>query len=373
MKYLILNIDYPAFLDWFYAAHPGLKSRGYDDQMRERSASLFGVADFYSGNLRKLGHDARDIHANNEYMQKVWAREQGFKTGGDYRWHVQLRKNAFPFFCRSKDGDWYYKILAEQIKRFKPDVLLNQAMDKISGRFLKEMKPYVRLSIGQIASSLPEDEDFGCYDLIISSLPNLIEYFRNTGIHAELHRFGFEPKILDSLTGRKEKVPISFVGNLFSGHKSRIVLLEHLSGRLDVRIWSGALGHLSETSLLRARHEGAAWGVDMYNILFNSKITLNSHIDMAGPFANNMRLYEATGAGALLVTDWKANLHEMFEPGKEVVAFRTPEECAQIILHYLDHEEERESIARAGQRRTLGEHTYYRRMQELTDIVKKYL
>ena len=39
--------------------------------------SLFGVADFYSGNLRKLGHEAWDIRINNEFMQKAWAREHG--------------------------------------------------------------------------------------------------------------------------------------------------------------------------------------------------------------------------------------------------------------------------------------------------------
>ena len=41
------------------------------------------------------------------------------------------------------------------------------------------------------------------------------------------------------------------------------------------------------------------------------------------------RLFEATGVGTLLVTDWKKNLHEMFEPGKEVIVYHSPEECAE--------------------------------------------
>ena len=117
---------------------------------------------------------------------------------------------------------------------------------------------------------------------------------------------------------------------------------------------------------------GQAWGRDMYRILYNSKITLNHHGDIA-PYANNCRLYEATGTGTLLITDWKVNLHEMFEIGTEVVAYRTPEECAELIQYYLEHEDERETIAKAGQQRTLREHTYYHRMQELIDIVYKYL
>jgi len=67
------------------------------------------------------------------------------------------------------------------------------------------------------------------------------------------------------------------------------------------------------------------------------------------------------------------NLHEIFEPGKEVIAYRTPEECAELIQYYLEHEAERGAIARAGQERTLREHTYYQRMQELVEIVRKYL
>jgi spore maturation protein CgeB len=111
----------------------------------------------------------------------------------------------------------------------------------------------------------------------------------------------------------------------------------------------------------------------MYQILHASKMTLNHHIGIADPYANNMRLFEATGVGTLLITDWKVNLHDMFEAGKEVVAYRSAEECVELIRYYLEHGDEREAIARAGQRRTLREHTYYQRMQELADIVERYL
>ena len=107
----------------------------------------------------------------------------------------------------------------------------------------------------------------------------------------------------------------------------------------------------------------------MYQQLQRAKIALNIHIDLAENYAANMRLYEATGVGTMLVTDAKLNLHELFEPGKEVVAYRTPEECAELIAHYLEHPVEREAIASAGQQRTLREHTYYHRMQELVEII----
>ncbi len=111
----------------------------------------------------------------------------------------------------------------------------------------------------------------------------------------------------------------------------------------------------------------------MYQALHNAKISLNLHIDAAGNNANNMRLYESTGVGAMLLTDHKDNLHTLFEPGQEVVAYRSQEECSELIGYYLSHEAERQAIAAAGQARTLKEHTYAHRMQELVDILSQSL
>src|SRR5438876_5059876 len=75
MNFLVVNTDYPHFLHWLYAQSPGLEGKSYVEQMQVRNESLFGVADFYSSNLRKLGYEVYDIHANNEFMQKAWAQE----------------------------------------------------------------------------------------------------------------------------------------------------------------------------------------------------------------------------------------------------------------------------------------------------------
>ena len=66
MKFLILNTDYPEFLRWLYIQHLGPEKHAYEEQMWARVESLFGVADFYSRNLRKLGWEAWDV--NSCYM-----------------------------------------------------------------------------------------------------------------------------------------------------------------------------------------------------------------------------------------------------------------------------------------------------------------
>src|SRR5574341_806921 len=186
MKFLVLNTDYPAFLGWLYAQHPGLEEATYEQQMRARNESLFGIADFYSSNLRKLGHKAWDIRANNKFIQTAWAMEHGLKLP-DQRWEFRLRRGVVPWASRVEC--WFNDILAAQIRHYKPDVLLNQAMNDVSTDFLRRMKRYVPLLVGQIASPIAQ-QDWSIYDLVISSLPNIVEYFRKLRVPSELNRLG---------------------------------------------------------------------------------------------------------------------------------------------------------------------------------------
>jgi spore maturation protein CgeB len=75
----------------------------------------------------------------------------------------------------------------------------------------------------------------------------------------------------------------------------------------------------------------------------------------------------------MLLTDWKENLEDLFCVGKEVIAFRTPEECEELLRYYCTHDAEREAVASAGQQRTLREHTYYDRMNDLTRVLVRHL
>jgi hypothetical protein len=393
MRILIINTDYPEFLRWLYSEHPGLGNQPYEEQMQARNESLFGTADFYSSNLHKLGHEAYDIHANNEWMQKAWAREHGIRveepTPMQQQRHGVLQdvsqlaartplRYFRPLFrpalrSLTSQPKWFYDILAAQIKHYKPDVFLNQDIGGISTRFLQEIKPRVKLLVGEHGSILSEKLDLRCYDLITSLLPDSVTEFRQLGIHSELHRLAFEPRILSHLKDQKKTIDISFVGGLYDVHSDRIHLLEVLATKFgQMQIWGPGVGHLSKNSPIHERYAGQAWGLKMYQVMCGSAMTLNTHGDKAA-YAGNMRLYEATGVGTLLITDWQENLHEIFEPGKEVIVYRTPEECAELVQYYLEHNDEREAIARAGQERTLREHTYYRRMQELVDILERYL
>jgi spore maturation protein CgeB len=111
----------------------------------------------------------------------------------------------------------------------------------------------------------------------------------------------------------------------------------------------------------------------MYEVLFRSRATLNRHISISGEYANNMRLFEATGAGALLITDQKRNLSQYFNIGEEVLSYSTTDEAADIARWAESNPDKAAQIAAQGQRRTLNEHTYDKCMEKLDVILVRYL
>jgi len=393
MRFVIFNRDYPGFLREMYLARPGLHKASYAEQMAVRNESLFGVADFYSRNFIAHGHQAIEVHLNNPWLQYAWAREHGVDVAPPAPPHgvipaKALLAGAERRFRRLADrvlaklgralpewaagADWENLVLRAQIADFRPDVILNQEMAAMRSQVLKTLKAPDRLIIGQIASSLPENEVFNVYDLVISSLPNQVAWFRAQGVKAELNRLAFEPSALERLGPQPEcDIPLSFVGSLSPDHVSRIAFLEYVATRTPLKVWGNGIEALPKTSPLHACYQGEAWGRDMYNILRRSKITLNFHIDLAEGWANNMRLYEATGMGALLLTDWKRNLAEIFVPGEHVAAYTDAEDCVGQVHALLADDVTRERIAVAGQQHAIQQQNYFRRVGEIAAWAEK--
>lgn len=119
--------------------------------------------------------------------------------------------------------------------------------------------------------------------------------------------------------------------------------------RYELKLFGNIAPGVPASSPLHRCFQGEAWGADMYQALRRSLITLNSHIDMVGHEAGNARLFEATGVGTFLLTDFKDNLQTLFEPSREVVAWRSVNECLSMIDRYLNDEDERTAVAMASQ------------------------
>lgn len=371
MRIMIVNEDYWPFVEDFYERNPALRTASYAEQHRARMATFFGMADSYSHHLNALSCDAWDVILNIEPMQRQWARENGVSRD-EFQWSVRWDRGFIPRPYRRRDPAWRQRILTEQVKAFRPDVLYSMAMESVGSEFLRSVRGYYRIAVGQHAAPLPEI-DIREYDLVLSSLPNLVDYFRAQGLRSERFRLGFDTRILCALDAAQPDGGVAFVGGLSSYHARGTVVLEALCERAPVSVWGYGEDNLPTESAIRTAFKGGIWGLQMFETLRRSRIVFNRHIDVAARHANNMRLYEATGVGALLVTDHQDDIRELFEPDREVVTYRSIDECVERVMFYLENECARASIAAAGHARTMREHTYAHRMTELLEILQSVL
>jgi len=366
LRIFLLNTDYPAFLRWLYRSRPSRVVASYGAQLRARNASLFGTADFMSVHLKAAGHDAIDVHANNRPMQEAWlGRRRGIlaRLAGIPRRRPLILPPSEPRF---------YDILEAQIRDYRPDIIYNHDPGAVPAERLAALKPADCRLVAQIAAPLEPGIEWRRYDLVISSLPNYVDTFRRQGVTAAYLPLAFDDRILEHVWPDARDVGFSFVGSLFDEHGERRRLLEHVAARCPIEIWGHGRERLAPDSPIASRHRGVAWGRTMYDVIARSRLSLNKHIDISATYANNMRLFEATGVGALLLTDAKDNLGDLFEPGREVIAYHSAEQCVDLARYYLEHDGERQRIAAAGQARCLRDHSYRRRMTQLSALLQRH-
>ncbi len=409
MRLLKLGIYHLSYLRDFYAKRPELKRQSYSVQHRALIDDCFGSSDFWTNALTKLNYKTTDIIANAEFLQTSWASE-----------------NNIDF----DENDWLFQIAAAQIKNFRPDVLLVADYSTFTADFLKNLRrecPFIRLVLGWCGAPYNDSSVFREWDIALSCVPELVADFRAKGICSHHINHAFAPRILNELAMKSQPgVDFAFIGSILKQnqfHIERERLLLQLVKSTNLQIWSeikrqsfkqrrnmftrrkahdivaaARSAGVSEQLLnalplvrkiarwkspptfeqyvderIARRTRSPLFGIEMFQQLLDSRVVFNNHIDISPISASNMRLFETTGVGACLLTDWKENLSGLFEPDKEVLTYRSVEECVEKVKYILEHEDERRSIAAAGQLRTLREHTFDNRAARIDEIIRSVL
>jgi spore maturation protein CgeB len=350
-----------------------------------------------------------DIVANDATLQRRWAQEHSIT------WN---------------ENDWLFPVTIAQLKAFQPEALIiadYATFNAEAVRCIKAECPSIRLILGWCGAPYSDPAVFREWDVVLSCIPELVWRFRAEGHRAFHINHAFEPRILGRIdTQRQPSVSFAFLGSIVKRdqfHQEREQILTRLVEQTELQIWSQLdTPSKHERRAIRTRqlafdtvraakrlgvperilsatplaHRTARWnarpdfshyvderlaqrtrpplfGLEMFQQLHDSRVALNTHIDISPTSASNMRLFEATGVGACLLTDWKENLPRLFEPDVEVVAYRDAEECVEKVKYLLSHEDERRAIAAAGQRRTLREHTFAGRAEQIDGIISDAL
>jgi len=226
----------------------------------------------------------------------------------------------------------------------------------------------------------------------------IVDCYRAAGLKAEIFKLGFEHTILDLVPEPQQRAGEAvFIGSIALrpyAHMARLSVLAsvadeprlklHVHAPSPRNLWTHGIKLLLEhkwpeivsysTNMTRIQHvrranRGPVYGLEMYAKLAASEICLNVHIDASRNTAGNMRLFEATGMGCCLLTDEKNNLGELFEIDREVVTFRSPEECAEKLDYLLNHPGECRQIGRAGQQRTLRDYRLDTQIHQVAKIL----
>lgn len=334
MKIVLIDTYYPDALK----AMP-IGNGTYQEELDKVLGFQFGTSDFYSREFRKIGWDACDIVANHEPLQRLWKRENKVNPNTS---HIQTA--------------------VKQIEAYQPDIVWLQDLSFFDVTTLNQLaKKY--LLVGQSSCALPSLDKVKPLSTIFTSFPFYVPKLKALGVNAVYMPLAFHESVLTEPVERD--IDVSFVGGLgWQWVKGREVL-DAVAKEIPTFQWWGYGADRLLDGPLKEKYRGPAWGRDMYAIYQRSKIVINRHGEIASDFANNMRMYEATGCGALLITD---NDTDLFTED-EIVRYKSTQHACELIRFYLDAPSIRNEIAVAGQQATLAEHTYAHRIPKIAEVL----
>ncbi|MCI8483310.1 MAG: glycosyltransferase [Lachnospiraceae bacterium] len=204
-------------------------------------------------------------------------------------------------------------------------------------------------------------------------------------IEAQLKVYGYnflEECITDEvLQAFKKKVPFyqfpekadhndrAAMAHLYLGNKvteqERLRLLKRISEEYKLDLYTAS----DFSPLPHANYRGLAkTATEMPKIFHLSKINLNF---TSKPIRTGLplRLWDILGAGGFVLTNYQSEIPEYFEPGKDLELYASEEELLEKIRYYLEHEEERQEIARNGYQKAKEKYSLELRVGQILKIV----
>lgn len=419
-----------------YRMDPGLAEAGCREQAGWFFAQRLGYSDSFARGMERLGHEAHELPFNVVPLQRAWARDHGVRYRAD-AWKseillAQIRALA-PDVVYFQGVVPLDRGLRRDFKRICPSVRLVVFYNGFPGVPEEAAEADLCLAAVPLIQRQYQDHGLRCellyhaFDEAVLDTPapapgpglnvHPFTFIGSTGygyraIHAR--RFRFLRELLERTElrcwARDHEVEVETARNLLpatwallaqcpAGVLERLrrerrlprgttglevyhMAVHALTARglrvepLDPPLAPGADGPEPEVPLAHLhpdRCEEPLFGLGMFDLLRRSRVTFNIHTGFAQGECGNIRMFEATGMGACLLTDAASNLGDLFEPGTEVAAYTCMDDCVEQVRYLLDHEDARRTMAAAGQRRTLRDHTVARRCEAVDALVRRLL
>lgn len=364
-RFLQLNTFYAAYLRDFYSAQPGLAEAPYQAQLDALLDDGFSGPHMMTRGMKERGWETFHIIANALEMQKRW-----------------LKQNDISFSEPLNAA----LIAAMQIEMFRPDVVYILDPCAFDSKFIRQVPTRPQLVTGWRGFPIPPGTDWSEMDVIFTSFDAIAAAAPGFGARSVLRHYpGFPedapaPEARDiAAEAAAYDCDVIFSGSVTGHHRNRINLLH--------AVWRASKGeggppfrfhlHMPDVSALppemQGANRGSLWGNAMLRALGRARIALNIDIDAFAAQPPNMRLIEATGAGAFLLTSDHPYLPRFFTPGREIETFRDEPELIVKIRRYLADESGRHAVAAAARARCLAEHGLARTTDSFNDMITRKL
>jgi spore maturation protein CgeB len=161
------------------------------------------------------------------------------------------------------------------------------------------------------------------------------------------------------------KTDICNAGTLYS---YRVRFFQQLMD-FDFKLWGPPASLWMNVGDLKPRIQNFfVAGQEKVQAFRGAKIVLNN-LHPGEHWGTNARTFEIAGAGGFQIVDWRPSLSQLFDIGRELIAFDDIDDLRGKLLHFLNAPDERATIAAAGHARAAREHTYPLRLKLLLDTV----
>jgi predicted SAM-dependent methyltransferase len=366
INFVQVHTFYPHYLENFLKNNPQLPNLTYNQVQKILLQDGFSASHLLGNGLAEIGYRTETIIANCGTLQSKWLSEAKL-TVRDQNNIVQ-------------------DILIQQLEELKPDVLYLTDPINFDSRFLRKLSFTPKLVIGWRAATIPEGTDWSSFDIILTSLNGLKNYALELGAKSsQIFYPGYPNWILAHTENIQPKFDLSFAGQwTLDQHTQRNAYLKSiaesaLNGKLNPAFYlSGQVNTIDPS--VQQFNIGARFGINMHKAVRSGKIAFDARgdinysmadkkIDLTENETANMRIFEATGEGVFLLTEYHKNLSNLFEIGKEIETYSDEKELLDKINYYSIHENERNEIAINGQQKCLREHSLDNRIMEFDQIV----
>jgi spore maturation protein CgeB len=165
-------------------------------------------------------------------------------------------------------------------------------------------------------------------------------------------------------------IDVAYVGNPTASKVERLAKLKKVfgsqlvvHGRWPINGYYGLLRGLVGKPIYPHRVTSIS-NQERESLYLNTKIAFNMHVSDEASETGNMRMYETTAHGMMLLCDKAtANLHEqIYEPDVEAVYYDNLDHAIDLIKYYSSNDERRAKIAKAGYLRYWSDYEWEKNM-----------